>query len=117
VKICAFGRTGTLVPLTLHYATILNFSASAQRVEESTARVTPLSAIEGPKTNENNRENELGKPNMGAWRVYRNDAFFILPITELLSSCVQKLTRHFSNFGFYFLIKLTPPRLPQKSWE
>jgi len=35
----------------------------------------------------------------------------------LLSSCVQKLTRHFSNFSFYFLIKLTPPRLPQKSWE
>jgi hypothetical protein len=57
VEICAFGLTGTLVPLTLYYATILNFSASAQRVEESAARVSTLSASRAAKTNENNREN------------------------------------------------------------
>ena len=117
VKMCAFGRTGTLVPLTLHYATVRNFSASARTVEESAARVSTLSAIEGRENKRKQPRKQPGKPNMGAWRVYRNDAFFLLPITELLSSCVQKLTRHFSNFGFYFLIKLTPPRLPQKSWE
>jgi hypothetical protein len=58
VKVCAFGRTGTLIPLTLHYATVLNFSASAQRVEESAARVSTLSPSRAEKTNENKPENE-----------------------------------------------------------
>ena len=65
VKMCAFGRTGTLVPLTLHNATILNFSASARTVEESAARVSTLSAIEGRENKRKQPRKRIGKTEYG----------------------------------------------------